>query len=249
MEHLPILISLGAAFFISIRLLSVSHSDPTTALAIMAEQGYGAVLVSTLLLGLPQLPILVILVTSFFTAQSGKVSREVTLVLLVTFVTGFAITPWPLYLYAIFVAAALTYPYIHEASPPMRRSRLIPIIAINVVGVFLLVAWSDTMWLPREQIDTVAGPSFSAFVLGESDQSLVAMEGSTRYVGLLPKTSIEHRRYCHRGSSDWGYDALSQVTRGKWAGESLFGLLSRRPSPDYPDWVMNGDWRGQLKGR
>jgi hypothetical protein len=247
MEHLPILISLGAAFFISIRLLSVSHSDPTTALAIIAEQGYGTVLVSTLLLGLPQLPILVIVVTSFFTAQSGKVSREVILLLLVTFVTGFAITPWPLYLYAIFVTAALTYPYLHEASPPMRRSRLFFIIAINVL-VFLLVAWSDTMWLPREQIDTVAGPRFSAFVLGESDQSLVVMEDSTRYVGLLPKTSVEHRHYCQR-ASDWGWDALSQVTRGKWAGESLFGLLSRRPSPDYPDCVMNGDWRLQLTGR
>lgn len=202
-------ISLAAAglVFLVLRLLAVARYDWDTAFAISDAvdfNGAVSVVVGTVL-GATELtayvlalvlPLMVVSHTRHYHEGSRSPGRLLVLVAFGAVLTGAVLTfrlwgavllfaTWLVVLFAIGV---------HGGEPRRIAARLVARIgAFGMAALLVLSAFSDTVWLPREQIVVKGRPPLLAYVMEDTGQSLKVLTDADRKVLFFQAAQVISR--------------------------------------------------------
>lgn len=222
-EHLGLVVGLGSAVFISLRVLVVAGFDRETAYAILATQGTATVVLGALLPFLTGIPAVTGLVFIAHWALSDSLRRRwkrlAAGLALVLFGGLFFTLTSALILAGYALISAIVLGCLTEYARHRRRSsatagpgragsghprlpKLGPFLVINCGMVAAVLCFSSNPWLPLEHVRS-GQDEYIGFVLQASDNELVVLEKSPRGVARIRGEDII-RTYCitHPGVRD-----------------------------------------------
>jgi hypothetical protein len=216
LDHLGIVLAIGASMLVALRISIIANLNPVTALAILQNLGVANVLVGTLLSVYPLIVGLAFVVAAIYairrkSAVAGWVAYGLA-------VLSFFVVPWnmfvPLSILAVFKAlrerSRRPRKSGGDALPGRTRQRLHR--WGDALAVWFVVTWSVISlfaiqpWLAPEVVETVEGDTYVAYVLRDGSDGAALLRQRARHVIYL-EDGLERREICQGLTS--GFDERS----------------------------------------
>jgi hypothetical protein len=103
-----------------------------------------------------------------------------------------------------------------KAAPLTRRNRRLEIGVVLTASLVVLASSLSVPWLPAERIDRDGGPSFTAYVLNESENELVVLRETDRAVVVIPSEQNPRRALCIPKVGPWKQSLLARMLKARY---------------------------------
>jgi hypothetical protein len=231
-KHLALVISVGLAGVLLLKLLAVSRFRPVTALTLLQAAGVSQVTMGVVLVSFPYLlwGIPVALFMSFGLRREDTASTfnwAVWLVLGLSAVPAALLSPWP---FSVAVVVLVVPPLVNafftlapraeevaakEGSRSKRSSTKgwkFPLVAVLSV-VILIQTLISHMWLPTEDLRLRSGTGIIGYVVQEEGGWTTILTNDTRSIVRIQSETLVSRRVCEVPSEAGLLDPVLDWTR------------------------------------
>jgi hypothetical protein len=103
-----------------------------------------------------------------------------------------------------------------KAAPLTRRNRRIVLAVISTLTLAILASSLSVPWLPTEGIGRDGGPTFTAYVLDETDHELIVLRDRDRAVIVIPSEDNPSRTLCVPKVGPWRQSLLSYILGARY---------------------------------
>jgi hypothetical protein len=103
-----------------------------------------------------------------------------------------------------------------KAAPLTRRNRRIVIAVVSTLALAILASSLSVPWLPTEGIGRDGSPSFTAYVLDETEHELIVLRERDRAVVVIPSEENPSRALCVPKVGPWRQSLLSRMLGARY---------------------------------
>jgi hypothetical protein len=103
-----------------------------------------------------------------------------------------------------------------KAAPLTRRNRRIVLAVVSTLAMAILASSLSVPWLPTEGIGRDGSPSFTAYVLDETEHELIVLRDRDRAVIVIPSEENPSRALCVPKVGPWRQSLLSHMLGARY---------------------------------